>query len=320
MPETNKETAFPSSAAAPSRQEKLRWYQEVLEMDPHSRIFLPYARLMVEDGRRSEAVAVLKAGLQRHPEFLEARLELLDELEHSGQKTAAMAEASDLVRLLSEHPSFWQIWSRMPGVRADLGAMLVFFSSCLKNEGFSLAEVFSAGLASLRQKEDLGPAAPSAPEESPGEAGGRNTAGTEPSGGESDLLPWSSLDAVPEDFDDEQPFSVPPENAKIRQDAAKAAPLQAEETPPSSSPEGKCSLVTRSMALVLEEQGATEEAAAVYRELLERSPSQEERDELNAKLESLLQAVPPDESRQDSAAVISMLEELAGRLEKRARS
>ena len=34
-----------------SRPEKALWYQEVLSLDPASRIFLPYARLLVENGR-----------------------------------------------------------------------------------------------------------------------------------------------------------------------------------------------------------------------------------------------------------------------------
>ena len=81
------------------------------------------------------------------------------------------------------------------------------------------------------------------------------------------------------------------------------------------------SLCTRSMARVLEEQGATDEAADIYRELLENCASDDERDELNAKLASLLQgadgAAP---APQNPSGILDMLETLADRLEKRSRA
>ena len=86
---------------------------------------------------------------------------------------------------------------------------------------------------------------------------------------------------------------------------------------PPSPAAGKCSLLTRSMAAVLEEQGALEDAAGIYRELIEQAGSDEERDELNAKLESLTRSIPAE--GQQHASVIGMLEELADHLEQRAR-
>jgi len=71
------------------------------------------------------------------------------------------------------------------------------------------------------------------------------------------------------------------------------------------------------MAAVLEEQGALEDAAGIYRELIEQAGSDEERDELNAKLESLTRSIPAE--GQQHASVIGMLEELADHLEQRAR-
>ena len=213
-------------AAAADHSERLKWYQEVLSLDPDSRIFLPYARLVAGTGRSGTAIDILKKGLAKHPEFLEARLELLDLLEGGGQRSAAMAEAAELIGQLSAHPSFWEIWSRMPGVRTDMSAMLIFFASCMKSDGYTLP--------------------------------------------------------------------IPPSPAA-----------------------GKCSLLTRSMAAVLEEQGALEDAAGIYRELIEQAGSDEERDELNAKLESLTRSIPAE--GQQHASVIGMLEELADHLEQRAR-
>ena len=74
----NERIAMDSPLAGNGRSEKAKWYQEVLSLDPDSRIFLPYARLLAELGRAGEAVDVLKAGLGKHPEFLEARLYLIE--------------------------------------------------------------------------------------------------------------------------------------------------------------------------------------------------------------------------------------------------
>ncbi len=309
--------------AAPGSSERLKWYQEVLALDPDSRIFLPYARLLAQAGNSAESISIIKSGLARHPDFLEAKLELLDLLEASGQKTAAMAEASELISLFTSHPAIWDIWSRMPGVRSDMAAMLVFFSSCLKNEGFSLADVFNAGLRSLTSRA-ADSSAPQNPPSSP-------AAADCPAQEEQPLRPWVSLDFVPDDDDlpddeqeegtEEKPLPALPASAE----PAAATAVQEREAislphpiPPSST-EGKCSLVTRSMAAVLEEQGAFDDAAKIYRELIDASDSDEEKEELTIKLKSLAEEISSTEKHQPQPSVIKMLEELADRLEQRAR-
>ena len=97
-----------SPLAGNARPEKALWYQEVLSLDPDSRIFLPYARLLAKLGRRSEAVDVLKAGLARHPEFLEARLFFIEMLYASGHEAEAGLEAGPIIELLSRSPAFWR--------------------------------------------------------------------------------------------------------------------------------------------------------------------------------------------------------------------
>ena len=119
--------------------EKALWYQEVLSLDPASRIFLPYARLLAESGRRMEAIEVLRAGLSRHPEFLDARLLLIEELHAAGQNAAAGLEAAGVIESLSQCSALWDIWSRLPGVRPDQAAMLRFFGATFKKDGPTLA-------------------------------------------------------------------------------------------------------------------------------------------------------------------------------------
>ncbi|MBR5882613.1 MAG: tetratricopeptide repeat protein [Mailhella sp.] len=341
----NEHIAMASPLAGNGCSEKAKWYREVLSLDPDSRIFLPYARLLSELGRADEAVDVLKAGLSKHPEFLEARLYLIELLHLAGQDAAAGLEAEGIIDLLGQSPALWRIWSRRPGLRADQAAMLLFFAASMQKNGHSLADVFEAGIAALengnapqpapsRQMQASGLAAGAAPEalaedvqsaESPAE----DKAFTMPEDRE-----WYALDSVPDDddiYDDEQ-AEQPVSALLFVQEAAQAAPAPQPEpdnagyvppmtTVPRGLLEGKSSLRTRSMARVLEEQGATDEAADIYRELLESCSSAEEEAELRTKLTSLLQNTENSASAQPSASgVLDMLEALAARLENRNRA
>ena len=352
-----------SPLAENSPPEKELWYQEVLSLDPSSRIFFPYARLLAENGRRAEAVEVLRSGLTRHPEFLDARLLLIDLLHESGLETAAGLEASGIIESLSQCGALWEIWSRLPGVRADQAAMLLFFGATFRKGGPGLAEVFAAGMKALQggpdsaqtaRKQAPAPSASAAvsvpvpvavvSDEAPETSGEADAGPTlqkreEKASGPAfvmpDDAPWYSLDSVPEDDDpddeDISPAAISPAVAQLilagqHAAAADTATAQDERVPavhsvPRSPLEGKSSLCTRSMAHILEEQGATGEAADIYRELLEVSSSPEERAELNAKLDSLMQgtenAVPP---QSEASGIMDMLETLAVRLENKSRA
>ena len=145
---------------------------------------------------------------------------------------------------------------------------------------------------------------------------------------------WYALDSVPEDddvYDDEQDEQPVAALRFVQEAASPISSFQPEPentgyvpsmtTVPRGLLEGKSSLRTRSMARVLEEQGATDEAAEIYRELLESCSSAEEEAELNAKLTSLLQNTENAASAQPSASgVLDMLEALASRLENRNRA
>ena len=373
--------------AEPARPEKALWYQEVLSLDPASRIFLPYARLLAESGRRTEAVDILKAGLLRHPEFLEARLLLIDLLYATGQEKAATLEASSVLEPLSRCSSLWKIWSSMPGIRADQAAMLLFFVATFREGGPGLTEVFEAGMNALCGNKEHTPATqtqkgPAPSEEAPADHGAKTpeaeepaASGTAPAAEEpaasaasaapvasaasadeaatsgtgdapaphrsfvmDENTPWYSLDAVPEDDDlpddEDQPAPltpVPPSAADlffsehpapfVQTEGGQDVPAPAAHPGPRSPLEGKSSLRTRSMAHILEEQGAFGEAAAIYRELLNECTCEEERAELSARLESLSQRADSPQPPQSAATgILDMLETLAVRLENKSRA
>ena len=346
------------------RPEKALWYQEVLSLDPASRIFLPYARLLVEHGRRTEALDILRAGLARHPEFLEARLFLIDQLYAAGEENAAALEAAPLIEALSQSSALWKAWSRSPGVRPDQAAMLLFFGETFREGGPDMADVFRAGLESLAREKNPGmpPGRKSALEENPQAQGATKTEASLPEGEQKALspceeatapegehaasparaapgfvmngdTPWYALDSVPEEddiFDDEDGSDAPALSPALQElffsQVQNGSEPEEKEVPaaravPRASLEGKSSLCTRSMARILEEQGATVEAADIYRELLESSASAEERAELNAKLDSLRQgtenAAPAEPV---SSGMLDMLEKLAVRLENKSRA
>ncbi|MBQ8744234.1 MAG: hypothetical protein IJZ18_03500 [Mailhella sp.] len=350
-------TPLDSPLTGNARPEKAMWYQEVLALDPNSRIFLPYARLLAELGRKGEAIDALKAGLGRHPEFLEARLFLIELLHDSGQDAAAGFEAESIIEQLSQTSALWRIWSRKPGLRADQSAMLLFFASSMGKGGLSLAEVFEAGIKALAHpsspNNDEARAkspAPAAPRDfseekivpAPAPVSDVTPAAKKP---EPDNAPaqafsmpedaaWYALDSVPEDDDiydetDEPaaavPFPLPLVAPTVLPAPSLPAQTEVEHIPamtpvPRSQQEGKSSLCTRSMARVLEEQGATEEAADIYRELLEACSSPEEQAELSEKLTSLLQNGESSPAQPSNSSILDMLEELADRLENRTRA
>lgn len=341
-----------------SRPEKALWYQEVLSIDPASRIFLPYARLLAEHGCFREALDILREGLAKHPEFLEARLFFIDVLCTLGEEKAAALEAAPLIEALSHCSSLWKIWSMNPGIRPDQASMLLFFGATFKEGGPSMTDVFRAGVSALSMKNAAADAAAESKqdalplqgeEQTPNKAPIPAQAAAKPQTIEecacpnaaqtaatpcfvmSEDTPWYSLDSVPDDDDDDDADDG--ERGKAKPDISPAlqnlfsAENQAEKARlreqdcfcvRSSTLEGKSSLYTKSMACILEEQGAVAEAADIYRELLKNSASDEERAELKAKLDSLRQR--DQNASAASSGIVSMLETLAVRLENKSRA
>lgn len=149
------------------KREKINWYREVLELEPGSKVFLPFSRLLVEQGYCSEAVKVLRQGLEQHPEFIEARLLLIDVLHKGDNPAECGAEVARLAVLFREYPGFWDAWSELSaadGSQADLSASLGLLGAMLRNSRVTLAEVLSAGLRAI-QRSASGSAAGSLPEE-----------------------------------------------------------------------------------------------------------------------------------------------------------
>lgn len=296
--------------------DKIEWYREVLELEPSSKLFFPLARLLVEDGQPEAALETLRRGLERHPEFLEARLFYIEQLYHHGQPEACVAEVTELGQLFASYPGFWQAWaaSMLGSGCGDVATALRFLAASFASRPLNLNEVFERGLHSFMQEAQS-----------------------------SDLPRGKALADLavmgPEDMDAQAhgAFSSPaakPAGAGMAEgdDAASFAAAQGrrEHPLPQPTPDRPLSLRTRSMAEVLAEQGDLQGALDIYTELAAAAAGSSEQEVLQQRIAMLRtqlegaaveDLVPPSP---DMAAgkdkLISMLEALAERVEARAQS
>ena len=133
--------------------EKIEWYQEVLELEPSSKVFFPLAKLLQNNNQPKEAVATLRQGLDRHPEFFEARLMLIDLLESSGRSDEALQEVERLGSKLDLYPGFWQAWAGVCEQQGqmDVSVALRLLAVSLSGKDVSLMDVLQQGQALSRK-------------------------------------------------------------------------------------------------------------------------------------------------------------------------
>jgi len=132
--------------------EKIEWYKEVLELEPNSKVFFPLARLLAEEGRAEEAIAVLEQGLIRHEEFLEARLFLIELLHASGLLEACEKQVGKLTKMFTTYAGFWQAWAACmsaSGEAPDTAAVLRFLALNFSRGPVSLGEVLNQGVTAF---------------------------------------------------------------------------------------------------------------------------------------------------------------------------
>ncbi len=135
-------------------QEKIDWYQEVLELDPGSKVFFPLAQLLADNQDVSQAVVTLQRGLRRHPEYIEARLFLVEILfKYAGQpdvKALLDAQLELLMPALSRYAGFWKAWSAATkNDDSDTSLALNFLAMLFQNQNISVSDIFSKGLEAL---------------------------------------------------------------------------------------------------------------------------------------------------------------------------
>ena len=132
--------------------EKIKWYKEVLELEPNSKVFFPLARMLAEEQRFDEALEVLEHGLERHDEFLEARLFFIELLHRTGRSQACAKQIDRLSGMFAAYAGFWQAWAAClsaADASPDTASVLRFLAVHFMRGPVSLHEVLDRGIASL---------------------------------------------------------------------------------------------------------------------------------------------------------------------------
>lgn len=131
---------------------KIEWYREVLELEPNSKVFFPLARLLEEDGQTDEAMTLLQRGVERHPEYLEARLFLIELLHKSDRREECNVQVGHLSKMFASYAGFWQAWAACLASeqgQADTASIIRFLAAHFVSGPLNLHEVLNRGLDSI---------------------------------------------------------------------------------------------------------------------------------------------------------------------------
>jgi len=132
---------------------KIEWYQEVLSLEPGSRVFFPLAKLFVENGMPEDAVITLQRGLDRHPDYLEARMLLVELLTELDREDEVHEQLERVINPLQDYPAFWRGWARsLPEDKRDLAVFLMLVSSNLTGDTIKWTDVVFEGISTLADR------------------------------------------------------------------------------------------------------------------------------------------------------------------------
>jgi tetratricopeptide (TPR) repeat protein len=132
---------------------KIEWFQEVLSLEPGSRVFFPLARLYVEIGELENAAVTLSKGLDRHPEHLEARMLHIQVLADLGRTDEAVDARGKVVGPLREYPAFWRLWAQsQPAENRDFSVFLMLVSAGMQGEFIHWSDIMLEGVKGLSER------------------------------------------------------------------------------------------------------------------------------------------------------------------------
>ncbi len=299
--------------------EKIRWYREVLELEPSSKVFFPLARLFLENEQLDDAVDTLRRGLERHPEHLEARMLLIECLDVLGQELEADDETEILSTRLRQYPQFWQAWGRTLAASPeskDASLALDFLAASFESASISWATVIEQGLRALSRKNVVSDA--------------DRVAYTPTLAMREVKVSAASVPPVPP-MHEKKPIHADSDDSveKVQESVQRPWPRYEDHAPRGNADEvveERLSLRTRSMADVLAKQGDIKGATEILDELLAGTTDDEARREILARKETLSQAVTVSDPAGEEGGeqplhskhkLLHMLEALAERLESR---
>ncbi|GHV54424.1 hypothetical protein FACS1894206_07180 [Deltaproteobacteria bacterium] len=262
-------------------KQKIEWYREVLEIEPNSKIFFPLARMLDKDARPDEAIAVLRQGVGRHPDHVEARLFFAELLYRTERVVELQQELTVLSDLFRNYPGFWQAWGERlfdEETTRDAGLAAMFLAAFLQNMPVSWAGIIEHGLKSLVN--GVNPVSP---------AGMREAHPLMPAPAREKIFPMNPPLSPHPAASAAVPSSPQTATQSLISAAVPAMPVAEENDINGDDDEidESITLRTRSMAEILAEQGDIAGALDIYAELLAAGASVEEKAEIQARMDAL---------------------------------
>ncbi len=139
-------------------QEKINCYQEILSLEPASKLFFPLAKLYLQIDNKNKAKEILQFGLKNHPDHLEANLLLLEILWEKGEKSEATEILTRITSSLKKYLGFWLAWAEKSKdeENLDLATSLHFIAFNLSGNISNLSQMLFQGSQALLNKEFKG--------------------------------------------------------------------------------------------------------------------------------------------------------------------
>ena len=250
-------------------EDKTKFYERVLELEPGSRLFFPLARQYYEQKNMTSAKQVLSEGLKRHPDHFEARLLFASVLNRLGDNQKARMIYGEIFDLLKNNHDFWEDLSDVLSARGekDLSLAAAFFARSGEDNSLTWADILKKGMDNLGQGH--GKSIPQGPEAAAGHPG---TRGSQDRGADEDPDPETLAEdtAGPDLESHEDEFEDPEEWAEFDIDNEAR---------------------TKSMADILFGQEEYAKAHDIYRELWHKSLPGNERRELERMMARTSQAM-----------------------------
>ncbi len=133
-------------------QDRIEFYEQVLELEPGSKLFYTLARLYCEHDDLEKARKVLESGLEKHPEHIQAKLLLASVMERSGDSSAARGVYREIFDRVLDSPEFWSGLAAAfrEEDRSEPALAAAFLSSWLAEPSLTWSRVFQNGLDSLK--------------------------------------------------------------------------------------------------------------------------------------------------------------------------
>ncbi|MBQ7739599.1 MAG: hypothetical protein IJT59_08125 [Desulfovibrionaceae bacterium] len=136
--------------------DKLKWYKEVLELDPNTTLFLNLALLQEESGAIDDAISTIRDGLKRHPNHMEARIYYCELLYKANLSQEFLSEMHNLHEMFSRYVDFWRGWAAFMSDEknsSDAASILRFMAAYFRRGSISLSEVINRGLEVLSNED-----------------------------------------------------------------------------------------------------------------------------------------------------------------------